>query len=73
MAGEFVIDRRFGYRDGLMGGNLWFMGVDEHAALLAAERAQAAVAETPGVITPFPGGIAALSRRFRSDHRCKPP
>ena len=26
LGGEFVIDRRFGYRDGLMGGNLWFMG-----------------------------------------------
>ena len=39
LGGEFVIDRRFGYRDGLMGGNLWFMGRDLDAALLAAERA----------------------------------
>ena len=29
LGGEFVIDRRFGFRDGLMGGNLWFMGSDE--------------------------------------------
>ena len=28
LGGEFVIDRRFGYRDGLMGGNLWFFGED---------------------------------------------
>ncbi len=40
LGGEFVMDSRFGYRDGLMGGNLWLLGVDEDAALLAAERAQ---------------------------------
>ena len=38
-AASSSIDRRFGYRDGLMGGNLWFMGADVDAALLAAERA----------------------------------
>ena len=38
LGGEFVIDRRFGYRDGLMGGNLWFFGKDVDAALAAAER-----------------------------------
>jgi len=66
LGGEFVIDRRFGYRDGLMGGNLWFMGRDEDAALLAAERAAAAVAASPGVIMPFPGGIAASGSKAGS-------
>lgn len=66
LGGEFTIDRRFGYRDGLMGGNLWFLGSDLDAALLAAERAQAAVAPTPGVITPFPGGIAASGSKAGS-------
>jgi len=66
LGGEFVIDRRFGYRDGLMGGNLWFMGVDEDAALLAAQRAAAAVADSPGVIMPFPGGIAASGSKAGS-------
>jgi formylmethanofuran--tetrahydromethanopterin N-formyltransferase len=66
LGGEFVIDRRFGYRDGLMGGNLWFMGEDVDAALLAAERAQAAVADMPDVITPFPGGIAASGSKAGS-------
>jgi len=69
LAGEFVIDRRFGYRDGLMGGNLWFMGVDASAALAAAERAQIAVMQTPGVITPFPGGIAASGSKAGSRYR----
>src|SRR5580692_3368582 len=46
LGGEFTIDRRFGYRDGLMGGNLWYMGRDVEAALLAAERGTAAVEAT---------------------------
>ncbi len=66
LGGEFVIDRRFGYRDGLMGGNLWFLGADLDAALLAAERAAQAAAETPGVILPFPGGIAASGSKAGS-------
>ena len=33
LSGEFVIDRRFGYRDGLMGGNLWFLGATADAVL----------------------------------------
>jgi formylmethanofuran--tetrahydromethanopterin N-formyltransferase len=69
LAGEFMVDRRFGYRDGLMGGNLWFMGRDEDAALRAAERAQAAVARMPGVITPFPGGIAASGSKAGSRYK----
>ena len=32
LGGEFVIDRRFGFRDGLMGGNLWFFGARLDAA-----------------------------------------
>ncbi len=66
LGGEFYIDRRFGYRDGLMGGNLWFMGADVDSALLAAERAQRAAAAVAGVITPFPGGIAASGSKAGS-------
>jgi formylmethanofuran--tetrahydromethanopterin N-formyltransferase len=57
LGGEFALDRRFGYRDGLMGGNLWFLGADVDSALEASERAARAIAATPGVIMPFPGGI----------------
>ena len=57
---------RFGYRDGLMGGNLWFMGATLDAALAAAERGAQAVAATPGVIMPFPGGIAASGSKAGS-------
>lgn len=58
LCGEFVLDRRFGYRDGLMGGNLWLMGDSLDSALLAAERGRDAAVKTPGVIMPFPGGLA---------------
>ncbi|HEY3043378.1 MAG TPA: formylmethanofuran--tetrahydromethanopterin N-formyltransferase [Vicinamibacterales bacterium] len=68
LAGEFVIDRRFGYREGLMGGNLWFLGSDVDAALMAAARAAAAIAEVPGVITPFPGGVVSSGSKVGSTY-----
>jgi formylmethanofuran--tetrahydromethanopterin N-formyltransferase len=68
MAGEFVIDRRFGYREGLMGGNLWFLGSDVDAALAAAARGTTAIAQTPGVITPFPGGVAGSGSKAGSKY-----
>ncbi|MBM4071090.1 MAG: formylmethanofuran--tetrahydromethanopterin N-formyltransferase [Planctomycetes bacterium] len=69
LGGEFAIERRFGYLDGLMGGNLWFMGRDLDAALQAAERGTAAVQATPGVIMPFPGGIAASGSKAGSRYK----
>ncbi|HEV3342339.1 MAG TPA: formylmethanofuran--tetrahydromethanopterin N-formyltransferase [Pirellulales bacterium] len=66
LGGEFTLDRRFGHRDGLMGGNLWFLGRDLDAALLAAERAAEAAAAVPGVILPFPGGVAASGSKAGS-------
>jgi len=69
LGGEFTIDRRFGYRDGLMGGNLWFLGRDLEAALLAAERGVAAVRGMEGVIMPFPGGIAASGSKAGSRYK----
>ncbi|MBS0210467.1 MAG: formylmethanofuran--tetrahydromethanopterin N-formyltransferase [Planctomycetes bacterium] len=69
LSGEFVIDRRFGYRDGLMGGNLWFMGDSLDAALEAAERALPAVQASPGVIMPFPGGVASSGSKAGSRYK----
>jgi formylmethanofuran--tetrahydromethanopterin N-formyltransferase len=69
LSGEFVIERRFGYRDGLMGGNLWFLGATADAALDAAIRAAAAAAGTPGVILPFPGGIAGSGSKAGSKYK----
>jgi formylmethanofuran--tetrahydromethanopterin N-formyltransferase len=69
LGGEFVLDRRFGYADGLMGGNLWFFGESSQAALAAAEAGVAAVQKCPGVIMPFPGGIAGSGSKAGSKYK----
>lgn len=69
MGGEFLLDRRFGYADGIMGGNLWFMGRSEEAALLAAERAAAAVEPIAGAVLTFPGGVAASASKAGSRYK----
>lgn len=69
LGGEFVLDRRFGYRDGLMGGNLWLMGRNADSAVAAAARGVAAVAAVPGVIMPFPGGVAASGSKAGSRYK----
>ena len=66
MGGEFCIDRRYPFSNGVMGGNLWFMATSEDASLLAAEKAVEACLQIPGVITPFPGGIAASGSKAGS-------
>ena len=66
LSGEFIIDRRFGYRDGLMGGNLWFMGATADAALEAADEPRPRPSTTPGVILPFPGGVAGSGSKAGS-------
>src|SRR6185295_9127118 len=69
LGGEFILDRRLGYTDGLMGGNLWFFGETENAALAAAESGVAAVGKCPGVIMPFPGGIAGSGSKAGSKYK----
>lgn len=69
LGGEFILDRRLGYADGLMGGNLWYFGESEEAALNAAEAGVAAVAKCPGVIMPFPGGIAGSGSKAGSNYK----
>jgi len=66
LSGEFILDRRFGYQEGLMGGNLWYFGETLDAALLAAERGLAAALREPGVIAPFPGGITGSGSKAGS-------
>src|SRR4029077_16137834 len=69
LSGEFVIERRCGYADGLMGGNLWFFGATPDPALAAAEKAAAAAQHTPGVILPFPGGVASSGSKAGSKYK----
>jgi formylmethanofuran--tetrahydromethanopterin N-formyltransferase len=69
LGGEFFLSRRFGYADGLMGGNVWFMGSNEATAIEAAEKAAAAADQCPGVITTFPGGIASSGSKAGSSYK----
>jgi formylmethanofuran--tetrahydromethanopterin N-formyltransferase len=69
LGGEFVLDRRLGYADGIMGGNLWYFGETEAAALAAAEAGVVAVRSSPGVIMPFPGGIAGSGSKAGSRYK----
>ena len=63
LGGEFILDRRFGFTDGLMGGNIWFMGRDIDAAFAACEKAIEAVWHTPGCIAPFLADLSEAVRR----------
>ena len=67
LGGEFVLDRRLGYADGLMGGNLWFFG-DRTRTLhwRLRKKASARFATSPGVITTFPGGVAGSGSKAGS-------
>lgn len=69
LSGEFVCERRCGWADGLMGGNLWFFGATADAALDAAMLAAEAAARIPGVILPFPGGVAASGSKAGSKYK----
>ena len=69
LSGEFICERRCGFGDGLMGGNLWFFGATADAALDAATRAAAAAAAVPGVILPFPGGVASSGSKAGSSYK----
>ena len=66
LSGEFVVERRVGWADGLMGGNLWFFGTTADGALDAAAKAAAAAGTIPGVCLPFPGGVAASGSKAGS-------
>jgi len=69
LSGEFVIERRCGFADGLMGGNLWFLGATADGALEAATKAAAAAGTVPGVILPFPGGVASSGSKAGSRYK----
>ncbi len=70
LSGEFVIERRFGWAEGLMGGNLWFFGSTDDAALVAAEKAvEGVMAKTTTVCMPFPGGVASSGSKAGSKYK----
>jgi formylmethanofuran--tetrahydromethanopterin N-formyltransferase len=58
MEGEFLVEDKFGLQKGIGGGNFLILASSADAALAAAEAGVNAIAGVPGVILPFPGGVA---------------
>ena len=59
MEGEFLVQESFGVRKKAVGGgNFLILAGDAASALAAAEAAVTAIRRLPGVILPFPGGVA---------------
>ena len=72
MDGEFLVDDTVGAAKGVAGGNIIIQAVDPQAALDAARRGSEAVANMPGVIAPFPGGVARSGSKVGSIYKKLP-
>ena len=69
MEGEFLIEEKFGMQRSVGGGNFLILGEDVGVTLEAAECAVAAMADVPGVILPFPGGIVRSGSKTGSRYK----
>jgi formylmethanofuran--tetrahydromethanopterin N-formyltransferase len=69
MDGEFLVEENLGVRKGVAGGNILIQAATLDTALAAARRGVAAVAEVPGAITPFPGGVARSGSKVGSRYK----
>lgn len=69
MDGEFLVEDRLGTSKGVGGGNLIVQGADLLSTSNAVRRAVAAVADMPGVIMPFPGGVARSGSKVGSRYK----
>jgi formylmethanofuran--tetrahydromethanopterin N-formyltransferase len=67
MEGEFLLQERFGVqKKAVGGGNFLILGEDAPSALAAAEAAVEAIDAIPGVVLPFPGGVARSGSKVGS-------
>ncbi len=69
MDGEFLIESMVHVDKGVGGGNIILQGATQLAALDAARRAVGAIEKVPGVITPFPGGVARSGSKVGSRYK----
>ena len=69
MDGEFICEESLGAGKGVAGGNFLIQSTDQMNGLTAAERAVDAIAELPGVITPFPGGVVRSGSKVGSKYK----
>ena len=72
MDGEFLVEEKLGVEKGVAGGNLILQAEKLEAGLDAARRAVAAIQEMPGVIAPFPGGVARSGSKVGSRYKGLP-
>jgi len=69
MDGEFFCEDSLGIGKGVAGGNFLIQSIDQSSGLRAAEKAVDAIAELPGVITPFPGGVVRSGSKVGSKYK----
>src|SRR5690348_15007923 len=73
MDGEFVCEATTGLtKQAVGGGNLILLGRTPDGTLRAAAAAVAAIADVPGAIAPFPGGIARSGSKVGSKYKNLP-
>jgi formylmethanofuran--tetrahydromethanopterin N-formyltransferase len=69
MDGEFLAEEKAGVGKGVAGGNLILQGKYQTRVLQATRRAVERIATLPGVITPFPGGVARSGSKVGSRYK----
>lgn len=70
--GEFLVEEKLGVAKGVAGGNIIIQSTDVPAGLAAVRRGVDAIAETSGVIAPFPGGVARSGSKVGSIYKALP-
>ncbi len=69
MDGEFLVEEWLGVAKGVGGGNLILQATSTEIGLAAARRGVEAIAQMPGVIAPFPGGVARSGSKVGSRYK----
>lgn len=69
MDGEFLVEESLGVNKGVAGGNIILQSVNRAAGLAAARRVVESLADLPGVITPFPGGVVRSGSKVGSRYK----
>ncbi|MEM2134093.1 MAG: formylmethanofuran--tetrahydromethanopterin N-formyltransferase [Candidatus Freyarchaeota archaeon] len=66
MEGDFIIEKDFGAKKGIAGGNFFILAQTEDQGLAAAEAAAEEIQKIDKVILPFPGGICRSGSKVGS-------
>lgn len=69
MDGEFLVEEWLGVAKGVGGGNLILQATSMEIGLAAARRGVESIVQLPGVIAPFPGGVARSGSKVGSRYK----